>query len=75
MTVTISLPDEIQAQLEAAARADGKSVGEVYEEAAKRYLAHRDLDDLAARGRSYAQKLNRKPSDVLRLIDEMRRDH
>lgn len=55
MTVTISLSDDIQAQLEAAARADGKSVGEVYEEAAKRYFAHRDLDDLGARGRAYAK--------------------
>lgn len=73
MNLTISLPDDLQAKLEAAAQADGRTVADVYTEAAERYIAHRDLDDLGRRGRAYAQSLDRKRSDVLRLIDDARR--
>ena len=59
MNLTISLPDDLQAKLEAAAHADGKPVADVYREAAERYIAHRDLDDLGRRGRAYAQALDR----------------
>lgn len=73
MNLTISLPDGLQAKLEAIARADGKTVADVYTEAAERNIAHREIDDLDRRGRAYAQSLDRKPSDVLGLIDDSRR--
>jgi hypothetical protein len=70
---TITLPEELQSQMEAAAIAEGRSLTEVYTEAAQRYLAHRHLDDLGRRGHAYAVAQGRKPSDVLRLIEESRR--
>ncbi|MEP6717006.1 MAG: hypothetical protein ABJC09_15660 [Terriglobia bacterium] len=73
MNLTISLPDDLQAKLQAAAEADGKSVADVYTEAAERYIAHRDLDELGKRGRSYARSLGRRRADVLPLIDDTRR--
>ena len=54
MESTISLPDEIQSQMEQTARAQGRTVSEVMQEAAERYLNHRGPDQLLERGREYA---------------------
>jgi len=55
------IPDDLMTALRAAARAEGKTAD-----------AHKELDDLVERGRSYSRRLGRKPSDVARLIQETR---
>lgn len=66
------LPDDLLVALTAAAQAEGKTTAEILAEAVQRYLAHKELDGLVERGRSYAERLGRKPSDVARLIRESR---
>jgi hypothetical protein len=66
------IPDDLMTALRMAARAGGRSADALLAEAARRYLDHKELDALVERGRSYARRLGRKPSDVARLIEETR---
>ena len=66
------IPDDLLTAVNAVAQAEGKTIDDILAEAARRYLAHKELDDLVERGRSYSQRLDRKPSDVARLIQESR---
>ena len=68
------IPGDLLNAVSAAAQAEGKTADELLAEAARRYLAHKELDGLVERGRSYSRRLNRKPSDVLRLIEESRNE-
>ena len=72
MLPPITLTSELQAQMEETARQDGKTLAQVMEEAAERYLNHRGLDRLLERGREYAVKKGIKPSDVSRAIADVR---
>jgi predicted DNA-binding protein len=74
MERTISLPEEVQSRLDEIAIEEGKTVPEIVREATERYIAHRYLDRLAARGRAHSTELGLRPSDVSRLINEARRE-
>lgn len=69
---SLHVSDETLAALQAQAELQGKSVDEVIEDAAQRYLAHKVLDRLNLYGRAKARELGIKESDVQRLIDEIR---
>ncbi len=72
MERTITLPDELQSQLEETARAEGRTLSEVMQEAAERYLNHRSLDRLLERGRKYAAAKPFTAADVPRLVRKTR---
>ena len=73
-THNVHIPDDLLNAVIVAAQAEGRTPEELLAHAVGQYLAHRDLDDLVARGRAYSRHLNRKPSDVLRLIQESRNE-
>ena len=55
--LTISVPDELSAALQADAQNKGKSVDEVATEAVKRYLAHEKLEELSRYGAERAKAM------------------
>ena len=71
---SIHISDELLAELQSKAEAEGKTVDELAEEALRRLLDHRGLDALAARGRIHAQRAGRKPSDAVAAVREIRRE-
>lgn len=54
------------------AQRTGVDVNGLFDEAAKQLLAHREVDELAAIGKSHARCRGLKPSDSVRLVREDR---
>ncbi|SPF40632.1 exported hypothetical protein [Candidatus Sulfopaludibacter sp. SbA4] len=59
--------------MSAAAQAEGKTADELLAEAACRYPAHKELDDLVARGRTHAARAGRTPAQAVAAVRETRR--
>ena len=70
----VGVTEELLAAMDAAARAQGKTVDELFEEAGRRLLKHQQIDDLNARGQQHAIWLGRKPSDAVALTREIRNE-
>ena len=68
----VAVSDTIMEAMRREAQASGQDVNSLFEQAAERLLANRELDDLAAYGRTNARRLGIKPSDVVRLVREDR---
>jgi hypothetical protein len=71
----LRIPDELLSAVNEAASAEGKTADEVAADALRRYLAHRELDDLGQYGREQSRRLGYTESDVPRLIAESRREN
>jgi len=67
------IPDELLTAVNAAAEAEGKTSDDLLAEAARRYLEHKKLDDLVARGRIHAQRTGRRSSDSVTAVRAIRR--
>jgi hypothetical protein len=72
--VHLALPQDLAAEMEAIAAAEGKTPDELYRNAAQRFLAGRKLAELAEYGQARAKRLGYQESDVLRLIRESRQE-
>jgi hypothetical protein len=70
----IKLSSEVWSRISKTARAEGKSVDEVLEEAALRLLQLRDLRSFVAENRELAEQRGLKEADVPRLIAETREE-
>ncbi len=57
------------------ARASGKDVNGLFEEAAELLLAHRDIDELAGIGEGHTRRLRRVPADAVRFVRDDRNEH
>jgi hypothetical protein len=68
----VGVSEELLAAMNSAAKAQGKTADELFEEAGRRMLEHEGLDALARRGQGHAQRLGRKPSDAVRFTREIR---
>ncbi len=71
---TIQVSDELLAELQSKASAEGKTVDELAEEALRQLLDRRALVSLVNRGRAHAQRVGRKHSDAVRAVREIRRE-
>jgi hypothetical protein len=74
-TENLSLPDGLQTEIEKVARAQARTVNEVLAEAVDRYKREKQWQGLKSYGRRKAREHGIKEGDVLRLIDESRREH
>lgn len=74
LNVTLKLPTDLAAQMEAIAASDGKTLDEVYRYAVERFLGHRHLRDLVEFGRAQSGRLGLTEEDVPRLIRESRQE-
>ena len=68
----VALEPEIFARVAAEAQKEGKTPDELANEAAKRFLASRQLQDLQQYGRQRASDMGLTEDDVPRLISESR---
>lgn len=68
----VALEPEVFARVAAEAQKEGKTPDELANEAAKRFLASRRLQDLQQYGRHRASELGLTEDDVPRLIAESR---
>ena len=74
-TEYLSLPDELQTEIEKVARAQERTVNEVLAEAVNRYIREEQWQSLKSYGRQKARERGINESDVPRLIAESRREH
>jgi hypothetical protein len=70
----LHVPDELLAELQAKATAEGKTVDELAEEALRKGLEERVWQDLLEYGRENGQRSGYKESDVPELVREWRRE-
>ena len=68
----VALEPEVFARVAAEAQKEGKTPDELANEAAKRFLTSRRLQDLQQYGRQRAAEMGLAEDDVLRLISESR---
>jgi hypothetical protein len=71
-TTISGLPKRLQIELEKAARAQDRPVGELLTEAVDRYLKEKQWQSLKSYGRQKAQELGLKEGDVQELIAQSR---
>lgn len=69
----VHIPDDLLSEMNAAAQAQGKTADDLVAEAARLYLEHRALDDLAVRGRAHAERTGRSASDAVAAVRDIRR--
>jgi predicted transcriptional regulator len=74
-TENLSLPDGLQTEIEKVARAQERTVNEVLAEAVDCYIREKQWQGLKSYGRQKARERGIKEGDVLRLIEESRREH
>ncbi len=72
---TTDLPDELQQKVEEIAREQERKPSEVVEDAVRRYVAVRGLEQLAEKGEKRARALGIREEDVPRLVEEVRREN
>jgi hypothetical protein len=71
----IKLPTELWMRMADAARAEGKTIDDLFEEAVLRLLQRRGLQSFVTRNRELAEKRGLTEADVPRLIAESRNEH
>ncbi len=75
MDRNVSLPSEVWSRMSEAARAEGKSVDALLEEAALRLLQVRELRSFVAENRELAAQRGLTEADITRLVAETREEH
>lgn len=70
--LSVSIPDDLAAEVEALARASGETKSEVVRDALRRHLQHERFAELQRCGRRRAEALAIGPEDAERLVDELR---
>ena len=71
----VRLPDDLLAELQMKAKAEGKTVDELAAEALRRGLEDRAWQDLLAYGRERGRVSGHSERDVPRVVRENRRRH
>jgi hypothetical protein len=71
----LHIRDDLLSAVNEAARADGKTTDEIAADALRRYLAHRNLEELGKYGGDQSLRLGYTEADVPRLIAESRREN
>jgi len=71
----LHIPDDLLTAVNEAASADGKTTEELAADALRRYLAHRNLEELGKYGREQSHRLGLTEADVSSLIAESRREN
>jgi hypothetical protein len=70
----LHIPGDLLSAVSEAASADRKTTDELAAAALRRFLAHRNLEELGQYGRETSSRLGYTEADVTRLIAESRRE-
>ncbi len=73
-TINLSLPGELLKDADKVAKLQYRSRSELMREALRRFISTARLEELNNYGRLQAKKLSLTPTDVNRLISEVRAD-
>jgi predicted DNA-binding protein len=74
MSASITLPPTMFSEVEQLAQREGRTVGEILQEAVRRYLIQTQIRELQNYGRQQSEDLGLAEGDVERLIHEYRRE-
>ena len=72
---TIRIPDDLLAELQLKAQAEGKTIDQLAEEALRKGLEERSWQDLLAYGQERGAASGYNEDDVPRVVKEWRREH
>lgn len=71
--ISLSLPPDMQREVQQIAKNERRTVSEVLREAFRQYLTNRDLSAIRAEGKKIVKRRKLKPEDVARIVREGRR--
>ena len=71
--MSLSLPPEMEAEVQSVAKEERRTVSELLREAFRQYLANRDLASVRREGRRIAKRLKLKSEDVTRIVRQGRK--
>ena len=74
MSASITLPPTMFSEVEQLAQREGRTVGEILQEAVRRYLIQAQIRELQNYGRQQSEDLGLAEDDVERLIHDYRRE-
>ena len=72
-TITISIPPEMEAQIQELMRLEGRTRSELLREALRRYMRDREWRDLLRYGQGRAQEMGISEEEIEDIIDAYRR--
>lgn len=71
--VSVSLPPDMEKEIQQIAKEERRTVSEVLREAFKQYAINRDLELVRKEGRKVAKRLKLTEDDVVRIVREGRK--
>jgi predicted DNA-binding protein len=74
MSASITLPPTMFREIEQLAEREGRPVGELLQEAVRRYLIQTQIQELQSYGKQQSENLSLAEGDVERLIHDYRRE-
>ena len=74
MSASITLPPTMFREIEQLAEREGRPVGELLQEAVRRYLIQTQIQELQSYGKQQYENLSLAEGDVERLIPDYRRE-
>jgi len=72
--ISLSLPPDMEKEVMKIAKDERRTVSEVLREAFRQYMTSRDLSLIRSEGRKIAKNRKLKPDDVVRIVQETRRE-
>ena len=72
-TITISIPPEMEAQIQELMRLEGRTRSELLREALRRYMHDREWRELVRYGQGRAQEMGISEEEIEDIIDAYRR--
>jgi metal-responsive CopG/Arc/MetJ family transcriptional regulator len=66
--ISLSLPPDMELEVQKVAKAEHRTVSELLREAFRQYLANRDLASFRREGRKVAKRMKLKPEDVEKIV-------
>ncbi len=72
--ISITIPPKLLQEAIKVAKREGRTQSELVREALRHYIKNQEWQELKAYGKAQAKALGIKPSDVSRLVKEVRKD-
>jgi len=66
--ISLSLPPEMEKEVQKIAKAEHRTVSELLREAFRQYLTNRDLVSIRKEGRKIAKEMKLNPEDVAKVV-------
>lgn len=66
--ISLSLPPEMEAEVQKIAKEEHRTISELLREAFRQYLTNRDLSAIRKEGRKIAKKMKLNPEDIAKVV-------